>query len=322
MQVAIHWFEADAPERAQVGGKGASLMAMHGAGLPVPPGFCVAVDCYQQFVEQLDLAPLVSALGAALDLHTPAGAASAAAPIVDRLRSATLPTKVRDQIAAAYRSLCQRTGDHLVVAARSSAVSEDGTVVSFAGLYETYLNLAGTADVLDAVLNCYRALWEPRAVQYRATKGMDQAAERMAVVVMQMVPAEIAGVAFSLNPVTGNREEVLINASWGLGEAVVSGQVTPDNVVAAKGDGSPTAYDVGAKAMEIVLDLESGRGTVERPVAPQRAAQRCLSDDDVRTIVGLVRQAEQHYGRPQDIEFAYANDTWYLLQARPITALG
>ena len=320
--MAIHWFEAGSREKARVGGKGACLMEMRAAGFPVPPGFCISVDAYEQFAAGMDLASLVTSLCAAPDLHTPAGAASAAAPVCDHLQSATLPAGLRSQIDGAYRSLCERAGGQPLVAARSSAVSEDGAVASFAGLYETYLNLADSESVLSAVLNCYRALWEPRAVQYRAAKGLDHAAERMAVVVMEMVPAEVAGVAFSVNPITGNHDEVLINASWGLGESVVSGQVTPDNVVAAKADGAPTTYDVGEKAMEIVLDPESGCGTVERPVAPERAARRCLSDDDVRTIVDMVQRAEQHYGRPQDIEFAYANSTWYLLQARPITALG
>lgn len=320
--MAIYWFDAGPIEVARVGGKGASLMELHGVGLPVPPGFCIGVDGYQQFADSLDLAPLVATLSAAPDLHSLTGAASAAAPVMAHLQSGTLPADLRGKIAAAYQALLERSNAHPLVAARSSAVSEDGASASFAGIYKTYLNLADIEAVLDAVLKCYRALWEPRALQYRAATGMDQAAEQMAVVVMQMVPAEIAGVAFSVNPITGNQDQVLINASWGLGESVVSGQVTPDNIVATKADGTLTAYDVGEKAMEIALDAESGRGTVDRPVSPERAAQRCLSDDDIRTIVGLARRAEQHYGQPQDIEFAYAHGIWHLLQARPITTTG
>jgi pyruvate,water dikinase len=150
---------------------------------------------------------------------------------------------------------------------------------------------------------------------------ISQSGEQMAVVIMEMVQASVAGVAFSVNPITGNRNQIMINASWGLGESVVAGRVTPDSVVAAKSDGSTTAYDLGAKATEVVVDPHSGRGAIERPVPPERAATRCLSNADIRAIVDLTRRAEQYYGQPQDIEFAIANARLYLLQARPITGL-
>ena len=158
-------------------------------------------------------------------------------------------------------------------------------------------------------------------MQYRATRGIDQAAEQMAVVVMGMIEAEVAGVAFSANPITGDHREVLINASWGLGESVVSGAVTPDNVAASKDDGRTVAYEVGDKSTEIVLDGEAGSGTVQRAVEPARATRACLDEGDVAAIVELAQRAERHYGTPQDIEFARAGGQWYLLQSRPITGL-
>ena len=320
--MTIHWFDDGVAATDEVGGKGSSLIEMQAAGLPVPPGFCVSVGGYREFHDHARLGPLVAELARVSDLHTPQTAARAAEPLLRHLDGAALPHGLRSQIGAAYEELCERLGGRRLVAARSSATCEDGAVASFAGIYETYLHLEGAESVTAAVLNCYRALWDPRAVQYRATRGVPQNDEQMAVVVMGMIRPEVAGVAFSANPITGDRDEVLINASWGLGEAVVSGQVTPDNVVASKSDGTPRAYEVGEKAIEIVLDEAAGSGTVECPVEAERASQPCLSDDDVAAIVEMTRRAEQHYGLPQDIEFARADGSWYLLQSRPITGLG
>ena len=320
--MTIHWFDDGPTATAAVGGKGSSLIEMLAAGLPVPLGFCVSADGYRRFHEQADLGPFVSALASAPALTSPGGAAEAAAPLASHLQQAALPEPLRAEIEDAYAALCDRLAGRRLVAARSSACSEDGVAASFAGIYDTYLHLEGGERVAGSVLDCYRALWHPRAVQYRATRGVDQAAEQMAVVVMAMIQSEVAGVAFSANPITGDRREVLINASWGLGESVVSGQVTPDNVVVSKHNGRTIVYEVGDKSMEIVLDEGAGSGTIERAVDPARAAAACLSDDDVAAVAELARRAEAHYGTPQDIEFARAGGEWYLLQSRPITGLG
>lgn len=319
--MTIHWFDDGRAATASVGGKGASLIEMLGAGLPVPPGFCVSADGYRRFRDTAGLGPLIAELSSAPALASPAGASEAAAPLLEHLDGVRLPEPLRSEIEDAYTALCDRLAGQRLVASRSSAVCEDGAAASFAGIYETYLHLDGASRVASSVLDCYRALWHPRAVQYRATRGIDQAAEEMAVVVMGMIQADVAGVAFSANPISGERREVLINASWGLGESVVSGQVTPDNVVASKDNGRTIAYEVGDKAIEIVLDEEAGSGTLMRAVDPARAGEACLSEGDVEAITELARQAEAHYGTPQDIEFARAGEEWYLLQSRPITGL-
>ena len=319
--MAIHWFDDGPTEIASVGGNGSSLIEILHAGLPVPPGFCVSADGYRQFHDDAGLTPLVAALSSAPALTSPGGAADAVAPLAERLDATPLPHVLRSEIEGAYGALCDRLTGQRLVASRSSAVCEDGATASFAGIYETYLHLEGAERVAHSVLECYRALWSPRAVQYRATRGIDQAAEQMAVVVMGMIAAEVAGVAFSTNPITGDHREVLINASWGLGESVVSGEVMPDNVVASKDDGRTVNYEVGDKSIEIVLDEGAGSGTVQRAVDPARAREACLSSDDVAAVVDLARRAEAHYGAPQDIEFARAGGEWYLLQSRPITGL-
>lgn len=320
--MAIHWFDEGPTETARVGGKGSSLLEMMNAGLPVPPGFCIDVEGYRSFEDAAGLAPLVSQLAQAPGLASPSGAADAVVPLQERLGGTSLPGALRSEIEDAYGDLCSSITTSCLVASRSSAVCEDGATTSFAGIYETYLHLEGAEPVSTSVLDCYRALWDPRAVQYRAARGIDQTAEQMAVVVMSMIPADVAGVAFSANPLTGERREVLINASWGLGEAVVSGQVMPDNVIASKQDGKPISYEVGDKSIEIVLDEAAGSGTVLRSVDPARAAEPCLSDDDVAAVTELARRAEDHYGIPQDIEFARVGSDWFLLQSRPITGLG
>ncbi len=319
--MTIEWFDAGRPDVSTVGGKGASLIEMRRHGLPVPSGFCITADVYQRFSRAAQLERHLPAINAAADLDTAQSAAHAVAPLLAQLQHATLDSADRREITDAYHTLRGLTAQSPLVAVRSSALSEDGASVSSAGIYDTYLNLANANDVLAAVVDCFRALWAPRAVQYRATRGIDQAAEQMAVVVMGMIQAEVAGVAFSANPITGDRREVLINASWGLGESVVSGQVTPDNVVASKDDGKTIAYEVADKSTEIVLDERAGSGTVQRAVDPAQALEACLSEADVAAITELARRAESHYGTPQDIEFARAGGEWYLLQSRPITGL-
>ena len=180
----IHWFDDGLTETAKVGGKGSSLIEMRAAGLPVPPGFCVSVEGYREFHESAGLGSLVAELSAQTELASPATATRAVAPLLQHLERSALPDGLRSEIESAYRALCDRLGGRRLVAARSSAVSEDGVSASFAGIYETFLHLDGAERVTNSVLDCYRALWDPRAVQYRATQGVDQNAERMAVVVM------------------------------------------------------------------------------------------------------------------------------------------
>ena len=195
-------------------------------------------------------------------------------------------------------------------------MSEDSAGASFAGLYESYLNLEGPDAISRAVLDCYRCLWHPRAAHYRTIKGIDHSKEAMAVVVVQTVQSHVSGVAFSLNPVTGAQDEVLINASWGLGEAVVSGLVTPDNYIALK-DGAIAKKDVFEKHVRIV---SVPGGTEQQDVPPAEANAQAMSDEQIGLVANTTAAVERHYGCPMDVEFAFdAGGRFYLLQARPIT---
>ncbi|HZQ38067.1 MAG TPA: PEP/pyruvate-binding domain-containing protein [Dehalococcoidia bacterium] len=318
----IHWLHDCAePARAGIGGKGASLARLCAAGFPVPPGFVIGAAGYRAWIDENGLAPRIAELLATPNLRLPKVAREASAPLREAAEQAALPGELRAQIAEAYARLQQDRGAGLVVAVRSSALSEDGGAASSAGLYETYLNLRDEAAVLDGVARCYRSLWAHRAVQYRAFKGIDSSREAMAVVVMELVPARVAGVAFTVNPITRDANEIMINASWGLGEAIVSGRVTPDSFIVRKPDLSIAAREIYEKEIMVTPDPAGGSGTVtiEAPATSRHAP--ALDDAELQELARLCLRVEQHYGGPQDIEWAFDDRALYLLQSRPVTAL-
>lgn len=319
MSDVIAWLDSvEEATAGRVGGKGASLARLAAAGFPVPPGFAVTVAGYRAFHDALGLHEAMDPLLALTGRPTPAAVREACEPVLARLRDARLPEAVAEAVRTAFVDLGRRTGEGATFAVRSSGVSEDGAGASFAGLYESYLNLSSAEAVLDAVLRCYTCLWEPRAAHYRAIKGFDHRNEAMATVVMQTVASAVSGVAFTLNPVTGARDEVLINASWGLGEAVVSGMVTPDSYVARK-DGTVARREVFEKNLRVV---PVPGGTAQEEMPAHLANASALTDDQVARVARTAAAVEDHYGVPMDIEFAFDGEgRFFVLQARPITTL-
>jgi phosphoenolpyruvate synthase/pyruvate phosphate dikinase len=205
-------------------------------------------------------------------------------------------------------------------AVRSSAISEDAAGASFAGLYESYLNVQGITDVINSVRKCYASLWGERAVRYRALKTGTIFGDAMAVVVMGLVPSEASGIAFTAHPVTGDRDQVVINSSWGLGEAIVSGRVTPDSFVVQKGSLSLVEREIYEKELAIYPHPDGG-GTIEREITGALATSPSISDDQAKYVAGLASKVEAHFGCPQDLEWGLAAGQVYLLQSRPITTL-
>lgn len=298
-----------------VGGKGASLARLANAGLPVPPGFHVTTVAYQAFVAENNLQPLILETLKNVDLSQPAALEAASASIRDAFARGQMPQAIADAISRAYDEL---PGDHPVVAVRSSATAEDLPGLSFAGQQETFLNIHGVPSVLDAVQRCWASLWTARAIGYRGQHGIDQGAVSLAVVVQILVHAEAAGVLFTANPVTGQRDQAVISASWGLGEAVVGGLVTPDTFTVEKASGEVLSREIADKQVMSVL-LESG--TAEHPVPETMRRTPCLSDTEVRELIRLGMEIERLDQVPMDIEWALAEGQIAIVQARPITAL-
>jgi pyruvate,water dikinase len=322
----IVWFhdydETDAP---RVGGKCASLGAMTRAGLPVPPGFAVATDAYAQSMDRNSVGERIHADLAGLDVHDlEALHAAAAAARRDILDSGPAPA-VESAVRAAYAELCERTGVvDVPVAVRSSANAEDQPDASFAGQQDTYLWVRGADEVVNHVVRCWASLYTDRAIAYRHEAGYAHEQVAMSVAVQQMVMPKAAGVAFTIDPTNGDRSKIVIDSAFGLGESVVSGEVTPDNFVVDKVVFEIVKRTVSAKELEHVLDPIEDR-VVHRALSPERSALPSLSDAEVRAVAKLARLCEKHFGRPQDVEWAVAgaddgaDPTVFLLQSRPET---
>ncbi len=295
------------------GGKGANLGELVRAGLPVPPGFVVTTDAYREVAAQAGLEPILAVLAKApaADIKELAELGEGARA---RLRAAAIPDATAQAILAGYRAL---GGDNPPVAVRSSATAEDLPSASFAGQQDTYLNIVGPDALLDAVSRCWASLWTDRAVAYRATNDVDHDTVALAVVVQQMVDAEVAGVLFTADPVTGRRRQAVIDASPGLGEAVVSGAVNPDHFVVDTATGEILERRLGDK--RIAIRSTPGGGTEQVAV---EANEACLTDDQVRALAELGDETERHFQAPQDTEWAIdaAGKLW-LTQARPVTTL-
>ena len=311
----IAWMNEGKLSREQVGGKGASLSTLAAAGFNVPLGFCVTADAYRHFSVSNGLDEKIDAMMLKVDPAHPLTVSEASASIEALVAEAVLPDDLCTAVGGAYASLMAR--QDMACAVRSSAVSEDGAAASFAGLYETYLNIRGETDILDRLHKCYVSLWAERAVGYRARNGGGHD-ESMAVVIMGLVSSETSGIAFTAHPVTGALDTVVINASWGLGEAIVSGRVTPDSFLVTKGSWQIAEREIFPKQ---IATHPEGDGTVDLPVERSKQNQASLTDAQVVEVARLASQVEEHYGKPQDVEWALAGGSLYLLQSRPITTL-
>jgi phosphohistidine swiveling domain-containing protein len=312
-----------------VGGKGASLAQLVAAGLPVPDGFHVTTAAYRRFVADNGLEPGIRQALEAVDFAQPATLEAASKTIRALFTKGQTPPEVAGAIALAYASLAGR--DPMVavraqngssnqraepLAVRSSATAEDLPDASFAGQQDTFLNVDGYAEVLEAVKGCWASLWTARAIGYRARRGIGMEGLSLAVVVQVLVPAEAAGILFTANPVTGRRDEAMISAAWGLGEAVVGGLVTPDNLVVDKASGAILSQDIADKQ---VMTVRVNGGTEEQPVPAELRRAPVLDDETAAELVHLGVQIEDLFGLPMDIEWALADGALAIVQARPIT---
>ena len=298
-----------------VGGKGASLSRLARAGFKVPAGFDVTTGAYLDFLDGDGLRGELLAAVSLVDVSDPGTVEAAAGRIGELFAARPVPAATAAAIAAAYAAL----GDAAVpVAVRSSATVEDLPGLSAAGQHDTYLNIHGSAAVLDAVRRCWASLWSARAIGYRARRGISPDDVSIAVVVQRLVPAEAAGVMFTIDPVDGARDKVVVSANWGLGESVVSGDVTPDVAVVDRESGALASYQLGGKEVMTVAD---GAGTLETETPADLRSAPVLSPDQAGELARVGLAIEKLYGQPVDVEWARADRELWVVQARPITAV-
>ena len=306
-----------------LGGRGASLVSMTAADMPVPPGFVVTTRAYTTFLHETGLDATIHRWLSTLDPDDHAHVESVAAEIRAEMESRPVPDELRAQTYLAFHDLMERFGREVPVAVRSSATAEDLPDASFAGQQDTYLWVMGIYSVTDYIRRCWASLYTARAITYRLKHNIPDEGLSMAVVVQKMVNAKASGVAITMNPGTGDRSKITIDASYGVGEMVVSGQVTPDNIVLDKVMMTIISEHIGDKHAELVPDPAS-QGLVEREVEPERANRRCLTDAEVVLVGQMAKNAEKHYKCPQDVEWALDHDlpdgqNLLLLQSRPET---
>ncbi|WP_246080792.1 PEP/pyruvate-binding domain-containing protein [Modestobacter altitudinis] len=316
----LHLREVGLGDVPTVGGKGASLGELLRAGIRVPTGFAVTTAAFGRAVEQLTVDGVpIPARVAGLDPADAPALAAACAQLRAAVEAAPLPGEVAAAVSTAYAAMCEEGADaSLPVAVRSSATSEDSAEASFAGLQDTYLWVRGADPVLEHVRRCWASLYSVESVTYRLRRGIPETDLGMAVVVQRMVGARSSGVLFTRSPLSGDRSVVAIDASWGLGSAVVSGDVTPDSFVVSKVTGE-VKRNVATKTRWHRPD-PSGSGVVETDVPADLQDRPSLSDEEIAELVAIARRVEAHYGRPQDIEWAVAEGgDVFLLQSRPET---
>ncbi len=297
-----------------VGGKGASLGEMTSIGLPVPPAFVVTAQAYRKFLIESGIEKELFGNVANLDVEDTAVLEEASTRSKTIILNAPMPEYLQNEIRKAY----QEMGKNVIVAVRSSATAEDLPGASFAGQQETFLNVMGISDLLDAVQKCWASLFTPRAIYYRSRQGFEDSQVNIAVVVQQMIPSEKSGVMFTSHPVTGE-PETIVEGSWGLGEAIVSGTVSPDKYVYDRRKGKVIDRVIATKKVAIVPVGKKGTKEIELPSDKQN--RPVLSDDEVKKLADFGIIAEGHYGIPQDIEWAIVKGDMFILQSRPITTI-
>lgn len=294
------------------GGKGASLGEMTQAGMPVPPGFVVLASAFDRFLEETDLNTEVEAALKKVSHKNMESVERASEKIRALILGAKMPKDIEKEVVLNFKKLKAK-----FVAVRSSATAEDSKTASWAGELETYLNVT-EKQVLKYVQTCWSSLFTPRAIFYRIEKKLHKTKVSVAVVVQKMVQSEISGITFTVHPVTKDYNQMVIEAGYGLGEAIVGGLVTPDTYIVHKNDYSIVDINISEQSMAIV---KSKKGTAEKKLSARVGGRQKLTDKQITELAKICTNIEKHYKHPQDIEWAYEKKRFYITQSRPITTL-
>lgn len=324
----IKWFdEISKQDVSIVGGKGANLGELTHLNLPVPPGFCISSRAYEEFIEFAKLNEFVKSLMSTVDVEDVDSLFDASEAIQNRIIESEFFEQLEQEIISAYRKFSSNLGIiNPRVAVRSSATAEDLPDASFAGQQETYLHISGEKELLVHIKKCFASLWTSRAIYYREKQKYNHFDVALSVVIQKMVNSEKSGVMFTANPISLNKNEMMINASYGLGEAVVSGMVTPDEYIIDKRTHEIISKNIASKNF-MVVEKKDHVGTekvnIEDYLGNEFVEKECLSKDEIRTLIERGIKVEKLYGSPQDTEWAFDKDTkeFYFLQSRPITTL-
>lgn len=323
----ILWFEELGKEDIPlVGGKNANLGEMTHAGIPVPPGFAITAEAYREFITETGIAERIYKIveETVTDTNDPKQYEEASKKVRQLIESTAMPSGIRKAIQDNYNELSKRTkASEIFVAVRSSATAEDLPDASFAGQQETYLNVKGADELVRKTVKCWSSLFTPRAIFYRTEKGFRHEEVLISVGVQKMVNAKVAGVTFTINPVSGESNQIVIEANWGLGESVVSGAVTPDDYVVSKNTLQIIEKRIAKKTVEYIQDPKTGK-TIHAQIDTKRQKIPCLADKEVVKLAEIAKQIEAHYGKPQDIEWAIDRnlpfpENIYIVQSRPET---
>ena len=323
----VRWFdEIGKDDISSVGGKAANLGEMVNAGFPVPPSFAITIDAFEEFLEsakkrgkKAHIARIISKV----DPKDTGELEKVSILVRDIVESTPVPEHIEEEIVRAYEKLCNHVGyENIPVAVRSSATAEDVPDASFAGQQDTYLWIRGKDSVVRHVVKCWSSLYTPRAIAYRATKGFDHYEVSIAVVVQKMVNSRSSGVMFTLNPANGDVSQIVIESSWGLGEAIVSGEVTPDRFAVDKVMEEIVERTISPKTRWCVF-REDG-GVVYQDVPEEMQQKPSLDDHEVKELARIGKKIEEHYSIPMDIEWAIDRDfefpeSIFILQCRPET---
>lgn len=303
--------------RAVVGGKGQSLGHLKRAGFTVPDGFVLTTPAYRDFIALNEIQDRLGTL-ARPEIR---GESLTFAPAADRVARLFADSRIPDTVTSALRKACDEPGMRgTAMAVRSSATAEDLPEHSFAGQHDTFLNVSGYEAILEAVRKCWTSAWSARAMSYRHERAISHTDFGVAVVVQRMVAADVSGVLFTANPVTGERAEMVVNASYGLGEGIVGGEITPDTFVIDRASGDVTSTTLGAKAHMVVVDGDNGTKTRDVPLASRET--HALTSAQLRELAAIATEVEASLdGQPQDIDWLHADGAFVLVQSRPITGL-
>ncbi len=334
----IAWFsELSKDDVAKVGGKGANLGEMYNAKFPIPPGFAVTSEAFKYYIEKTGINQKIFSTLKGLDVENNKALQEASAKINELIIKTPMPKEIAQDITEAYEnldideklvkdagkealSIIKGGREPPLVAVRSSATAEDLPEASFAGQQATFLNIRGNNSLLIAVQKCWASLYTARAIYYRVKNNYPHEKVLLAAIVQKMVNADKAGVMFSINPVTNNQDEIMIEAAFGLGESVVSGEVSPDKYIVDKQTEEAKDIAIGRKEIMYVLDPSFGK-TVQRKLSSTKRDEQVLNEQEISALADLAKRVEHHYGRPQDLEYAIEGPRVYLVQSRPVTTM-